>query len=83
MLYNLREVAMNEEILTLFESLSPQAQRQALAFLTLLKERSSKTRRTARRSLRQESFIGLWRGREEMTSSGDWVRETRWREWGM
>ncbi len=73
---------MSERILTLFEELSPEAQRQAVEFMLFLKERARARRRVARGGLRAEKFIGLWQDRNEMTSSSDWVRETRRREWG-
>lgn len=73
---------MSELILTLFDELPPEAQRQALEFLLFLKQRSDKARRAGRGSLREEKFIGLWRDRAEMTNGAQWVRETRQREWG-
>ncbi len=34
-----------------------------------------------RRSLREEPFVGMWRDREDMTDSTEWVRQIRQREW--
>lgn len=31
--------------------------------------------------LADEPFVGIWREREDMQDSNDWVRETRGREW--
>lgn len=33
------------------------------------------------RPLREEPFVGMWRDREDMADSNEWVRETRQREW--
>lgn len=33
------------------------------------------------RSLQEEPFVGMWRDREDMTDSTDWVRQAREREW--
>ena len=34
-----------------------------------------------RRPLREEPFVGMWRDREDMVESTEWVRESRQREW--
>jgi hypothetical protein len=34
-----------------------------------------------RRPLKKEKFIGLWRGRQEMSNSAAWVASQRRREW--
>jgi AbrB family looped-hinge helix DNA binding protein len=34
-----------------------------------------------RKSLKDEPFVGMWRDREDMTDSSEWVRATRQREW--
>jgi AbrB family looped-hinge helix DNA binding protein len=34
-----------------------------------------------RKSLKDEPFVGMWRDREDMTDSSEWVRTTRQREW--
>jgi AbrB family looped-hinge helix DNA binding protein len=34
-----------------------------------------------RRPLKEEPFVGMWRDRDDMANSSDWVRETRRREW--
>ena len=33
------------------------------------------------RFLRDESYVGMWRDREDMVDSTKWVRQTRKREW--
>jgi AbrB family looped-hinge helix DNA binding protein len=34
-----------------------------------------------RKSLKDEPFVGMWRDREDMADSSEWVRTTRQREW--
>lgn len=33
------------------------------------------------RPLQEEPFVGMWRDREDMTDSTEWVRQAREREW--
>ncbi|HSS49632.1 MAG TPA: AbrB/MazE/SpoVT family DNA-binding domain-containing protein [Thermoanaerobaculia bacterium] len=34
-----------------------------------------------RKPLKDEPFVGMWRDREDMADSSEWVRTTRQREW--
>jgi AbrB family looped-hinge helix DNA binding protein len=34
-----------------------------------------------RKSLKDQPFVGMWRDREDMADSSEWVRTTRQREW--
>ena len=34
-----------------------------------------------RKALTDEPFVGMWRDREDMADSSEWVRTTRQREW--
>ncbi|MBW8879488.1 MAG: AbrB/MazE/SpoVT family DNA-binding domain-containing protein [Acidobacteria bacterium] len=34
-----------------------------------------------RKSLKDEPFVGMWRDREDMADSSEWVLTTRQREW--
>ncbi|HEX6746799.1 MAG TPA: hypothetical protein VF092_05835 [Longimicrobium sp.] len=69
-----------------FEALSPAAQRQAASFIAFLSSRS-KRRRTEDaeppRSLRDEPFVGMWKDREDLVDSTEWVRRLRDEEWGV
>ncbi len=65
-------------------SLPPDAQKQVRDFVAFLKsryqiERASKKTKPTR--LRDEPFIGMWRDREDMKDSTEWVRNLRRREW--
>ena len=37
--------------------------------------------KSKRRPLSAEPFVGMWRDREDMADSSEWVRATRQREW--
>jgi AbrB family looped-hinge helix DNA binding protein len=37
--------------------------------------------RSRQRSLEDEPFVGMWRDREDMEDSSEWVRASRQREW--
>ena len=37
--------------------------------------------RPKRRPLKEEPFVGMWRDREDMADSSEWVRKLRQREW--
>jgi hypothetical protein len=54
-------------------------------FISFLQTRYKPTpRRKLKRvgHMREESFIGIWRGREDMQDSVKWVRDLRKRQWG-
>lgn len=65
-------------------SLPPEAQKEVLDFIAFLKTRypSPRTRKKSEpRKLQDEPFVGMWRGREDMTDSAAWVRVLRQKEW--
>ncbi|EIJ36564.1 DUF2281 domain-containing protein [Thiothrix nivea] len=67
-------------------SLPPDAQQQVADFIEFLKTRYQKNKpekkKVARTPLSQEAFIGMWRERQDMQDSSQWVRELRRKEWG-
>jgi hypothetical protein len=66
-------------------SLPPEAQEQVMDFVAFLKSRYSAKRPAAGAKpapLAEEPFIGMWRGRDEMSDSTAWVRDLRRRDWG-
>lgn len=74
----------HEEFLKEFDSLPPEGQRQVASFIALLRERYSRSKsgeEAETSSLAQDSFIGMWRDREDMQDSSAWVRKLREREW--
>ena len=67
------------------ESLPPEAQKEVLDFVAFLKVRYLTTqpvKKTKQTKLADESFVGMWRNREDMQDSTAWVRGLRQQEWG-
>ncbi|MDX2043546.1 MAG: hypothetical protein SF097_20180 [Acidobacteriota bacterium] len=74
----------NEEMLREINSLPPEGQRLiegVLASLRQLYARSPSASQSAA-DIRSESFIGMWRDRDDMGDSSEWVRKLREAEWG-
>jgi hypothetical protein len=70
-----KETLMSQEdVLTRFNSLPPEAQRQVLDFMAILQRKESS-------DIAEEGFIGIWKDREDMQDSTTWVRSSREREW--
>lgn len=72
-------------ILKEFDALPPEAQKQVLDFIAFLQmqykpKRIKQVKQKAK--LSNESFIGIWRNRDDLENSSDWVRKTRTSEWG-
>ena len=73
-----------EEIWRQLATLPPEAQQQVIDFIAFLHARyaSSRVRQTAKRTkLASETFIGMWRDRDDLQDSSAWVRSVREREW--
>lgn len=69
-----------------FADLPPEAQQQVLDFIAFLQTRYALTRsgklaRTAKAGLKKDTFIGMWRNREDLQDSTAWVRAARASEW--
>lgn len=74
----------HEEILRELVSLPPEGQRQVMDFIASLRERYADhhaVEKSEVSDLAQDSFIGMWRDREDIRDSGAWVRNSREREW--
>jgi hypothetical protein len=74
----------NYRILQEIASLPPEAQKQVLDFVAFLKTRygtAPSAPRARRVRLAEEPFVGMWRDREDMPDSSEWVRALRHREW--
>lgn len=74
----------NEDILSRFNSLPPEGQRQVIDFLAFLQKRyafSQPPEEQGSIELAGEGFIGMWQDREDMQDSTAWVRSARVREW--
>lgn len=73
----------NEELLREITALPPEGQRLLESFLVVMRERYARQAAPAPSTpLPCESFIGMWRDRDEMTDSTTWVRSLRMAEWG-
>ena len=70
-------------ILQDIEALPPEAQKQVSDFVAFLKTRygAVSRKKIKRIKLEDEPFIGMWKGREDMRDSTQWVRELRRHEW--
>ncbi|MDM8543124.1 hypothetical protein QUF90_18770 [Desulfococcaceae bacterium HSG9] len=71
----------SENISDQFNALPLEAQRQILDFMDFLKTRYSTFNKEKKSDLADEPFIGMWRNREDMQDSSQWVRNTRIKEW--
>jgi len=71
------------EIYQEIESLPPEAQKQVEDFVAFLRARYKPIakKRIKRGKLEDEPFFGMWKRREDMRDSAQWVRELRQREW--
>lgn len=75
----------NENIIKDFTSLPLDAQRQVADFIAFLRtryHRASSRKKSKRIALMKESFIGMWKDREDMKDSKKWLRSIRKSEWG-
>lgn len=67
-----------------FASLPEEAQKEVADFIAFLRARYQKPssrKRSVKKNLTEEAFIGIWRDRPEMENSSQWVRNLRHREW--
>jgi len=67
-----------------FNALPPEAQKQVSDFIAFLQTRYQPSKRKTKKlpALPNDAFIGLWRDRDDMQDSAQWVREIRQQEWG-
>jgi hypothetical protein len=75
----------NEEILREITSLPPEGQRLVEYFVAFLRQHyahSQPVTQPATSGLENESFIGMWRDRDDLQDSSAWVRGVRQSEWG-
>ena len=73
-----------EELWRQLATLPPEAQQQVIDFIAFLHTRytPSRVRKTTKRTkLANETFVGMWRDREDLQDSSAWVRSMREREW--
>ena len=73
-----------EKLMNEFKDLSVRAQKQVFDFIAFLRERYKQPvieKKSQRKPLCDEPFIGMWKDREDMTDSVSWVKNIRKREW--
>jgi hypothetical protein len=61
-----------------------EGQKQVVDFIAFLQKRYQRSRlrkRSRKLRLAEEAFIGLWKDREDLQDSTQWVRNMRQREW--
>jgi hypothetical protein len=66
-----------------FAALPPEAKQQVVDFIEFLKMRYAAIKKEAKSDRSDEPFIGIWRDREDMLDSQDWVKNFRRSEWAM
>lgn len=74
---------MHDKVLRDFSSLPADAQRQVADFIAFLQQRygRSPASRPQNGDWESEPFVGMWRDREDLQDSTEWVRATRRQEW--
>jgi len=72
-----------EDIIKEIGSLPPEGQRQVIDFIAFMRQRYSRSPLAEKTvvDLRSEAFIGMWRDREDLADSSEWVRRVRQSEW--
>jgi hypothetical protein len=72
-----------EKIIKELTNLPPAAQRQVADFIAFLRTRykPSSAQKTKPVDILKESFIGIWKEREDLSDSVTWVRRARRTQW--
>jgi hypothetical protein len=72
-----------QQIVQDISSLPPEAQKQVSDFVAFLKSRypAAHVKSARRIKLSKEPFIGMWKDREDMRDSVEWVRQLRRSQW--
>jgi hypothetical protein len=72
-----------EKIIKELTNLPPAAQRQVAYFIAFLRTRykPSSAQKTKPVDILKESFIGIWKEREDLSDSVTWVRRARRTQW--
>ncbi|BAY37735.1 hypothetical protein NIES2111_20760 [Nostoc sp. NIES-2111] len=73
-----------QDLLNEFLSLPVEAQRQVIDFIAFLRQRytvAEPVKAPVDDNLANDSFIGMWRDRQDLTDSTAWVRSVRKNEW--
>jgi len=71
----------NEEIIREFSALPSEARREVADFIAFLQTRYGKNEKPVNGNINEESFVGMWKDRENLPDGASWVRELRQNEW--
>jgi predicted transcriptional regulator len=74
----------HRKLISVLDSLPPEAQRQVADFIAFLKKQHELVSRPTKQNgsdLSRQPFIGMWRDRDDLKDSSAWVRKTRQQEW--
>lgn len=75
----------NEDMLREFTELPPEEKRVVADLISFLRNRYLTAKEVPASNLTDivtDSAVGMWRDREEMKESAEWVRKARKDEWG-
>jgi hypothetical protein len=73
----------NEELIKELESLQPRERGLIEKLIMLLRvKRNGAVAEVPRRSFREEKAFGMWKDRDDMKDSVEWVRNIRRTHWG-
>ena len=69
---------VKKELIKQIEQLPPEAQREAADFVEFLAEKYlQKNKSSSKKSILDSPFRGMWKDREDMKDSTQWVRNIR------
>ncbi|KAA3606183.1 MAG: hypothetical protein DWQ06_01675 [Calditrichaeota bacterium] len=74
---------LSENFIEKLESLSSDDQKEVIDFL-LSKNKSRNSKRTRKNkmvNLEEEKFVGMWKNREDLADSSNWVKNLRKSDW--
>lgn len=75
----------HRKLLDEYIALPVDAQRQVANFIFFLQQQyavNQPVQKNRQTDLKKEPFIGMWRNRQDLSDSSNWVRKTRTSEWG-
>ena len=82
----MEQIMEKERIWRQFDRLPVEAKREVIDFIGFLQLRYQRVKlrnRPQRLKLSEEPFVGIWKDREDLIESTEWIREVRRREWGI
>lgn len=77
-------IQVEKNLLSQIVALPSEMQREVADFIAFLKSRykqASPKREAKKIKLKEEQFIGMWKGRQDIKDSTSWVRNVRKKEW--